>query len=141
MFVEMANMTINVSLLPPLPLAPPHHPFDDGVRCFACPSSLRVLSCKTPWCAPPPPVVPRVRKLQLLYVGLPVLVVGVLDQDISAAECLQFPAVYHDGIVGRYINNRQFLRWFLAAAAEAAVLCFIPMTALPYSDLDGAPDQ
>ena len=75
--------------------------------------------------------------MQLLYVGLPVLVVGALDRDISDVECLQFPAVYMDGIAGKYINNKQFLRWFLAAVAEAAALCFIPMQALPFADLDG----
>ena len=66
--------------------------------------------------------------MQLLYVGLPVLVVGALDRDISDVECLQFPAVYMDGIAGKYINNKQFLWWFLAAVAEAAALLGGPHT-------------
>ncbi len=69
--------------------------------------------------------------------GVPVLVVGVLDQDVSAESLLKFPAVYLDGIHSRYLNNTQFLKHFLAAAAQAAALCFIPFVALAHGDDDG----
>jgi hypothetical protein len=44
-----------------------------------------------------------------LYVGLPVLVVGVLDRDTSIDNCLLFPALYLDGPRRQYINRRQFV--------------------------------
>ena len=61
--------------------------------------------------------------LAQFYVGLPILLVGVLDQDISAADCVQYPALYQDGIFGRYLNRRKFVYVLLRPVTDL-VGCF-----------------
>ena len=103
-----------------------------------------------------------------LYTGLPILVVGVLDRDVSVAQvrviavcgtlppcpsflltatlvlrfvftqAFAFPYLYHDGLVGRLLNRRVFWSWIVEAVAQACVIYLVIWASLPHGDKDGA---
>jgi phospholipid-transporting ATPase len=43
-----------------------------------------------------------------IFTGLPVLLLGVFDQDVSAKTALSFPFLYQDGLHGKHLNRRVF---------------------------------
>jgi Phospholipid-translocating P-type ATPase C-terminal len=44
-----------------------------------------------------------------IFSGLPILLLGVFDQDVSAKTALNFPFLYMDGLLDRRLNLRVFL--------------------------------
>jgi magnesium-transporting ATPase (P-type) len=60
----------------------------------------------------------------LLFTGLPILVVAVLDRDISPGAAVRFPFVYTDGLLRRALNARVLALWLGSALWEGAVLFF-----------------
>lgn len=79
------------------------------------------------------------QSFNVLYTGLPILYLAVLDRDISAENCLRFPMVYAEGPAGRRLNTRVFWSWVLSAVTEALVLFFVPFAAFTHPDEHGTP--
>jgi magnesium-transporting ATPase (P-type) len=57
----------------------------------------------------------------LIYTGLPVLLMAVLDRDLDAEWSLRYPKLYDWGRLGRGLNLRVFLDWVLDAVLMAAL--------------------
>jgi magnesium-transporting ATPase (P-type) len=46
--------------------------------------------------------------VDVVYTGLPILLLAVLDQDVSAKSAVRFPFLYTDGIRRSYLTSRIF---------------------------------
>jgi hypothetical protein len=44
-----------------------------------------------------------------VFTGLPILLVGVLDQDVSDLTALSCPYLYADGLLGKRLNVKVFM--------------------------------
>ena len=73
-----------------------------------------------------------------LYNGLPILLVGVFDQDVSAREALDYPFLYNDGLIGAALNKSVFWGWILSAFVDSFACFFFPYTAFTFGEPDGA---
>ena len=69
-----------------------------------------------------------------IYTALPILLLGVFDQDVSDKTALAFPYLYIDGLLGKRLNLRVFGGWFTCAVWEALVMLFVPYFALTVAD-------
>ena len=65
----------------------------------------------------------------IFYTGLPILVFGIFDQDVSAKGTLANPKMYKEGPRGSYFNHRVFWCWMTEAFIEAACLLFFSFAA------------
>lgn len=71
----------------------------------------------------------------IMYTGLPILLVGVLDQDVSDATALKFPYLYTaDGLLRTRLNLKLFMSWLLDSVYESLVLFFVPFFAVHLAD-------
>lgn len=59
-----------------------------------------------------------------IFTSLPVIVLGILDQDLKAETLLRFPELYNFGQESKGFNFSKFLAWSLLAAAESCVLFY-----------------
>ncbi|XP_072107847.1 phospholipid-transporting ATPase IC isoform X2 [Mobula birostris] len=62
----------------------------------------------------------------VLYSSLPVLVVGVLDQDVTDKLSLQFPKLYIAGQKGSYFNFTKFFLSLLHGIIISMIIFFVP---------------
>ncbi|XP_060708204.1 phospholipid-transporting ATPase IC [Hemiscyllium ocellatum] len=62
----------------------------------------------------------------VLYSSLPVLVVGVLDQDVTDKLSLGFPTLYIPGQKGSYFNFKKFFLSLLHGIIVSLIIFFIP---------------
>ncbi len=65
----------------------------------------------------------------LLIVQFPILMLAVLDRDVSADAALLFPELYSAGQRGKLLNLFTFGSWLLTALVESAVVYFFAVTA------------
>lgn len=73
----------------------------------------------------------------LVYTGLPILLVAILDQDVDA-ECAQlFPHLYRTSQSGRLLNMFVFILWVASGAVESLVIYFFSEVAGFDPDPDG----
>lgn len=62
----------------------------------------------------------------LFYTSLPVLALGVFEQDVSDATSLQFPKLYAPGHTSELFNKTEFIKSTLHGCFTSLVLFLIP---------------
>lgn len=71
--------------------------------------------------------------------GLPIVIFGIFDQDISAEFAMKYPQVYSTGLTNSQLDIRVVLTWIWNALLYGLILSFICFIALrktfKYSDL------
>lgn len=63
--------------------------------------------------------------------ALPVLVVGVLDQDISAENAMAFPQVYHETRTNRVFTLATSTAWFILSLYQGLISFGAAFLAMP----------
>ncbi|XP_004236954.1 putative phospholipid-transporting ATPase 9 [Solanum lycopersicum] len=66
----------------------------------------------------------------VFFTSLPVIALGVFDQDVSARYCLKFPILYQEGIQNVLFSWRRIIGWMLNGVCSAAIIFFICITTL-----------
>ncbi|MCO5605897.1 hypothetical protein L7F22_060083 [Adiantum nelumboides] len=66
----------------------------------------------------------------VFFTSLPVIALGVLDQDISSRLKLQFPHLYQQGIKNLHFGWRQILGWMANGVASSLVVYFFTINIL-----------
>ncbi|XP_061838583.2 phospholipid-transporting ATPase ID [Nerophis lumbriciformis] len=69
----------------------------------------------------------------IVYTSLPVLAMGVFDQDVSDQKSLQYPKLYEPGQLNLLFNKREFLVCVAQGFYTSMVLFFVP-----YATMSGA---
>jgi magnesium-transporting ATPase (P-type) len=73
----------------------------------------------------------------LLFTGLPILLLGVYDYDIFQENALKYPKLFDYGRTGKGLNIRVFLSWIAAAIFESLVIFFFSLAAYRQPDSMG----
>lgn len=68
-----------------------------------------------------------------VFTALPIVVIGVLDQDVTPEEAFRVPELYRSGQRGEFFNKRLILWWLTNSLYASAVIFFFPL--LIYSGL------
>ena len=66
----------------------------------------------------------------LLYTALPIMLLGVFDQDVSEGILLKFPQLYNTGIRDAFYNTKVFGSWILTGTIESFVISILPLFVL-----------
>ncbi|KAG8366532.1 hypothetical protein BUALT_Bualt17G0089700 [Buddleja alternifolia] len=66
----------------------------------------------------------------VFFTSLPVIALGVFDQDVSARFCLKFPLLYQEGVQNVLFSWRRIIGWMLNGVASAIIIFFFCMRAL-----------
>lgn len=74
-----------------------------------------------------------IQSYNVVYTGLPVLLMAVLDRDVSAKSAIRFPFLYHDGLVSAQLNTKVFWTWIACAFFESVLLLAVPAIAMNHS--------
>uniref|UniRef100_A0A669C6M0 Phospholipid-transporting ATPase n=1 Tax=Oreochromis niloticus TaxID=8128 RepID=A0A669C6M0_ORENI len=76
----------------------------------------------------------------IVYTSLPVLAMGLFDQDVNDQNSLRYPSLYKPGQQNLLFNKRQFFLCTLQGMATSFLLFFIPYGAFPLMvKEDGSP--
>lgn len=70
----------------------------------------------------------------LVFTSLPILMLGIYDQDVTKEFALTNPELYIPCIKDYFFRPALFWRWMLAAMAESVVLLVIPLYAVENAD-------
>lgn len=62
----------------------------------------------------------------VFWTSLPIVIVGILEQECPAHMAEQFPGLYHAGAQGEYFSLRIFAQWILEGLYEGAVCALVP---------------
>ncbi|KAL8533454.1 hypothetical protein ACS0TY_009732 [Phlomoides rotata] len=74
----------------------------------------------------------------VFFTSLPVVALGVFDQDVSARFCLKFPLLYQEGIQNILFSWRRIIGWMLNGVCSAVIIFFFTIKALsPGFNKDG----
>jgi phospholipid-transporting ATPase len=63
-----------------------------------------------------------VQVYNVLFTGLPIVVIGVMDKDLPAQYSIDYPSLYQKGPERAFFNYYHFYRWVGAAAFESFVI-------------------
>ncbi|CAL5419079.1 unnamed protein product [Camellia sinensis] len=66
----------------------------------------------------------------VFFTSLPVIALGVFDQDVSARYCLKFPLLYQEGVQNVLFSWRRILGWMLNGLCSAIIIFFFCIMAL-----------
>ncbi|KAF3656198.1 putative phospholipid-transporting ATPase 11 [Capsicum chinense] len=66
----------------------------------------------------------------VFFTSLPVIALGVFDQDVSARLCLKFPLLYQEGIQNLLFRWRRIIGWMVNGVCSAVIIFFLCITAL-----------
>ncbi|MCD7472612.1 putative phospholipid-transporting ATPase 9 [Datura stramonium] len=66
----------------------------------------------------------------VFFTSLPVIALGVFDQDVSARLCLKFPLLYQEGIQNLLFRWRRIIGWMVNGVCSAVIIFFFCITAL-----------
>ncbi|XP_051144510.1 putative phospholipid-transporting ATPase 9 [Andrographis paniculata] len=66
----------------------------------------------------------------VFFTSLPVIALGVFDQDVSARFCLKFPLLYQEGVQNVLFTWRRIIGWMLNGAVSAVIIFFFCTKAL-----------
>ncbi|KAG5521441.1 hypothetical protein RHGRI_033863 [Rhododendron griersonianum] len=66
----------------------------------------------------------------VLFTSLPVVALGVFDQDVSARLCLKFPLLYQQGVKNVLFSWRRILGWMFNGLCSAVIIFFFCTKAL-----------
>ena len=61
----------------------------------------------------------------VFYTNLPVLALGIFDQDVDAAHSLKFPKLYAPGLSSALFNKREFFKSALQGFISSCFLFFL----------------
>ncbi|EPS71113.1 hypothetical protein M569_03646, partial [Genlisea aurea] len=77
----------------------------------------------------------------VFFTSLPVIALGVFDQDVSSKYCLKFPMLYQEGVQNRLFSWRRILGWMFNGVATATIIFFFTVKAMSPQgyDRDGKP--
>lgn len=62
----------------------------------------------------------------LFYTSLPVLAVGIFDQDVNDKNSILYPRLYTPGHFNLFFNKKEFFRSAIQGCFVSIVLFFIP---------------
>ncbi|WVZ81117.1 hypothetical protein U9M48_028533 [Paspalum notatum var. saurae] len=65
----------------------------------------------------------------VFFTSLPVIALGVFDQDVSARLCIQYPQLYQEGVQNVLFSWRRILGWMLNGVMNAVLIFFFCITA------------
>ncbi|XP_059655582.1 putative phospholipid-transporting ATPase 9 [Cornus florida] len=60
----------------------------------------------------------------VFFTSLPVIAMGVFDQDVSARFCLKFPLLYQEGVQNVLFSWRRIIGWMLNGLLQAIIIFF-----------------
>ncbi|WOH15411.1 hypothetical protein DCAR_0934949 [Daucus carota subsp. sativus] len=66
----------------------------------------------------------------VLFTSLPVITLGVFDQDVSARYCLKFPSLYQEGVQNLLFTWRRIIGWMLNGICSGIIIFFLCASAL-----------
>ncbi|CAA7036333.1 unnamed protein product [Microthlaspi erraticum] len=66
----------------------------------------------------------------VLFSSLPVICLGIFDQDVSARFCLKFPVLYQEGVQNLLFSWRRILSWMFHGFCSAIIIFFLCTTSL-----------
>ncbi|XAR55871.1 Phospholipid-translocating ATPase [Bertholletia excelsa] len=66
----------------------------------------------------------------VFFTSLPVIALGVFDQDVSARLCLKFPLLYQEGVQNVLFSWHRILGWMFNGLCSAIIIFFFCTTAL-----------
>jgi len=77
----------------------------------------------------------------VIFTALPVLMIGVFDQDVPREACHRYPGLYRQGIENVYLNLRARVGWIMSAIVQTVLLFFPTLAATGYvaADSSGQP--
>lgn len=62
----------------------------------------------------------------LFYTSLPVLALGVFEQDVSEKDSIEFPKLYTPGLTNELFNVKEFMRSVMHGLFSSLVTFIIP---------------
>lgn len=62
----------------------------------------------------------------LFYTSLPVLALGVFEQDVSEKDSIEFPKLYTPGLTNEFFNVKEFMRSVMHGLFSSLVTFIIP---------------
>lgn len=68
----------------------------------------------------------------IFFTSLPVIAMGVFDQDVSARFCLKFPMLYQEGPQNLLFRWRRILGWMVYGVASAVIIFFLSTSSLQH---------
>ncbi|KAK3041310.1 hypothetical protein RJ639_001412 [Escallonia herrerae] len=66
----------------------------------------------------------------VFFTSLPVIAMGVFDQDVSARFCLKFPLLYQEGVQNVLFSWRRIIGWMFNGLCSAVIIFFLCTKAL-----------
>ncbi|CAI9096335.1 OLC1v1032445C2 [Oldenlandia corymbosa var. corymbosa] len=66
----------------------------------------------------------------VFFTSLPVIALGVFDQDVSARFCLKFPLLYQEGVQNVLFSWRRIIGWMFNGVCSAVIIFYLCITAL-----------
>ncbi|XP_014509326.1 putative phospholipid-transporting ATPase 9 [Vigna radiata var. radiata] len=72
----------------------------------------------------------------VFFSSLPVVALGVFDQDVSARYCLKFPLLYQEGVQNVLFSWRRILSWMLNGFISALIIFFFCTKAMELQAFD-----
>lgn len=72
-----------------------------------------------------------------LFTSLPVIFLGILEQDLSAATLLAVPELYSQGQRGDAFNIKKYFGWMFMATLEALLVYFMVVSLFSWPDISG----
>ncbi|CAA7402299.1 unnamed protein product [Spirodela intermedia] len=61
----------------------------------------------------------------LAFTSLPVIALGVFDQDIPASICLKFPSLHQDGVKNIFFSWRRILGWMVNGVCGSLIIFYL----------------
>ncbi|XP_073221218.1 putative phospholipid-transporting ATPase 9 isoform X2 [Cicer arietinum] len=74
----------------------------------------------------------------VFFSSLPVIALGVFDQDVSARYCLKFPILYQEGVQNVLFSWRRILSWMFNGFISAIMIFFFCTKAMEVQPFDKA---
>ncbi|KAG0584404.1 hypothetical protein KC19_3G207800 [Ceratodon purpureus] len=62
-----------------------------------------------------------------VFTSVPIVVIGILDQDVTPAEAFRYPQLYQSGQRGELFNFKLILWWLAISLYHSAVIFFFPL--------------
>lgn len=75
--------------------------------------------------------------INLSFTGIPIIMLGVFDQDVSDKMALAFPRLYRTGPAGHHFNTQVFWGWITSAVVESVISFFVASNCLLYASPAG----
>lgn len=74
----------------------------------------------------------------IVYTGMPIVIMSIMEQDVSAANALKFPHLYADGRQALRLNNVLITWWVFTALYEACLIYFIAVLGSLATSINGS---